>query len=103
MKIKALLIILATLGLGVAGWMYSAQQQATMKLVIGATGGTDGTAGLKAVNLLRPSSSNVSESMRTMAVLLSHFAFALRAAGFMATRRSQKSPGVVMCSLPICT
>lgn len=50
MKIKALLIILATLGLGVAGWMYSAQQQATMKLVIGATGGTDGTAGLKAVN-----------------------------------------------------
>lgn len=51
MKISALLTIIATLGLGVAGWMYSAQQQTTMKLVIGATGGPDGSAGLKAVNL----------------------------------------------------
>lgn len=50
MKIGPLLTIIATLGLGVAGWMYSSQQQTTMKLVIGATGGPDGSAGLKAVN-----------------------------------------------------
>lgn len=50
MKIGSLLAIIATLGLGVAGWMYSSQQQVTMKLVIGATGGPDGSAGLKAVN-----------------------------------------------------
>lgn len=50
MKIVPLIAIIATLGLGVAGWMYSNQQQATMKLVIGAAGGPDGSAGLKAVN-----------------------------------------------------
>ncbi len=50
MKIAPLIAVVATLGLGIAGWMYSNQQQTTMKLVIGATGGPDGTAGLKAVN-----------------------------------------------------
>lgn len=50
MKIAPLIAIIATLGLGIAGWMYSNQQQTTMKLVVGATGGPDGTAGLKAVN-----------------------------------------------------
>lgn len=50
MKIAPLFAIIATLGLGVAGWMYSSQQQTTMKLVIGATAGPDGSSGMKAVN-----------------------------------------------------
>lgn len=50
MKIAPLIAIIATLGLGVAGWMYSSQQQTTMKLVVGVTGGPDGSAGLKATN-----------------------------------------------------
>lgn len=50
MKIAPLIAIIATLGLGVAGWMYSSQQQTTMKLVIGATAGPDGASGMKAVN-----------------------------------------------------
>ncbi len=50
MKIAPLLAIILTLGLGVAGFMYSSQQQTTMKLVIGAAAGPDGTTGLKAVN-----------------------------------------------------
>ncbi|MBR5895061.1 MAG: hypothetical protein IKZ13_05930 [Akkermansia sp.] len=50
MKIAPLIAIIATLGLGVAGWMYSSQQQTTMKLVIGAAAGADGASGLKAVN-----------------------------------------------------
>ncbi|MBR5886821.1 MAG: hypothetical protein IKZ07_01300 [Akkermansia sp.] len=50
MKIAPLLAIILTLGLGAAGFMYSGQQQTTMKLVIGAAAGPDGTTGLKAVN-----------------------------------------------------
>lgn len=50
MKIVPLITIIATLGLGVAGWMYSSHQQTTMKLVVGAVGGVDGTSGLKAAN-----------------------------------------------------
>lgn len=50
MKIAPLVSIIVTLGLGVAGFMYSSQQQTTMKLVIGAAAGPDGTSGLKAVN-----------------------------------------------------
>lgn len=50
MKIAPLIAIILTLGLGVAGFMYSSQQQTTMKLVIGAAAGPDGTSGLKAVN-----------------------------------------------------
>ena len=44
MKIAPLIAIIATLGLGVAGWMYSSQQQTTMKLVIGAAAGADGAS-----------------------------------------------------------
>ncbi len=50
MKIVPLIAIIATLGLGVAGWMYSSHQQTTMKLVVGVVGGADGTSGLKAAN-----------------------------------------------------
>lgn len=50
MKIVPLFAIVATLGLGVAGWMYSSHQQTTMKLVVGVVGGADGTSGLKAAN-----------------------------------------------------
>ncbi len=50
MKIVPLITIIATLGLGVAGWMYSSHQQTTMKLVVGVVGGADGTSGLKAAN-----------------------------------------------------
>ena len=50
MKIVPLIAMIATMGLGVAGWMYSNQQQTTMKLVVGASGGTDGATGLKAAN-----------------------------------------------------
>ncbi len=50
MKIAPLVTIIATLGLGIAGWMYSSQQQTTMKLVVGVVGGADGTSGLKAAN-----------------------------------------------------
>ena len=50
MKIAPLIAIIATLGLGVAGFMFSSQQQTTMKLVVGVAGGPDGSGGLKAVN-----------------------------------------------------
>ena len=44
-----------------------------------------------------------SESMIIIAVLLHHLALALSAAGFIATSMSQRSPGVVTCSLPMWT
>lgn len=50
MKIAPLIAIIVTLGLGVAGFMFSSQQQTTMKLVVGVAGGPDGSGGLKAVN-----------------------------------------------------
>ena len=50
MKIAPLIAIIVTLGLGVAGFMFSSQQQTTMKLVVGVAGGADGAGGLKAVN-----------------------------------------------------
>ena len=50
MKIAPLIAIIVTLGLGVAGFMFSSQQQTTMKLVFGVAGGADGAGGLKAVN-----------------------------------------------------
>lgn len=50
MKIAPLIAIIATLGLGVAGFMFSSQQQTTMKLVVGVASGPDGSGGLKAVN-----------------------------------------------------
>lgn len=52
MKISVLIICLLTLGLGVATYVYTANQQATMKLLIGASGGTDDAnpTGLRLVN-----------------------------------------------------
>ena len=49
MKIAPLIAIIATLGLGVAGFMFSSQQQTTMKLVVGVAGGPDSSGGLKAL------------------------------------------------------
>ena len=50
-----------------------------------------------------PVSSKASSSTRIIAWRLHHLAFAFRAAGFIATSRSQKSPGVEIFSLPMCT
>ena len=50
-----------------------------------------------------PLLSKASESMIIIAVLLHHLALALSAAGFIATSMSQRSPGVVTCSLPMWT
>lgn len=52
MKISALIICLLTLGLGAATFVYTGNQETTMKMVIGASGGVDDAnpAGLKLVN-----------------------------------------------------
>ncbi len=52
MKISALIICLLTLGLGAATYVYTSNQETTMKMVIGASGGVDDAnpTGLRLVN-----------------------------------------------------
>ncbi len=52
MKIAPLIVIIAILGLGVAGWVYSSNQATTMKMVINAHGGSADTeaTGLRSLN-----------------------------------------------------
>ena len=50
-----------------------------------------------------PFSSKASSSRMMVAVGLAHLALAIRAAGFIATSTSQKSPGVLISIEPMCT
>lgn len=52
MKISALIICLLTLGLGAAAYVYTSNQETTMKMLIGASGGVDDAnpTGLRLVN-----------------------------------------------------